>query len=379
MSDGSTGVYEELGVRPVINAQGNRTVIGGSSISRAIAEARDEANERYVPMEELLQKSGEYIARLVGTEAAYVTSGCCSALALSACACLAGDDPEKMAQLPDTSGMANEIIVLQAQRYSYDRCYTSQRGPPRPGRRRPGMLRGPDRGRHRSQDGRRRLPDQLRPRMTNVVSLEEAVEVAHRNGLPAIADAAAQLYPLDFFMRNAQAADLVCFGGKYVGAPHSTGFLCGRSDLVKSASDQGFIGFQTGGGQALGRGMKVDRQDVVALVAALRTWLTMNHEDRLMEYDSRLSVVQRTLRSIPGVEARIARVSQYFGLSLKVSLDVEKIGKTAHRVARELDEGEPRIWVMTDDSSDTFTVNAHALNEGEDKIVAERLSEALRE
>ena len=86
--------------------------------------------------------------------------------------------------------------------------------------------------------------------------------------------------------------------------------------------------------------MKVDRQDVVALVAALRTWLTMNHEDRLMEYDSRLSVVQRSLRSIPGVEARIARVSQYFGLSLKVSLDVEKIGKTAHRVARELDEGE---------------------------------------
>ena len=124
MSDDSKGVYEEMGVRPVINAQGNRTVIGGSSISRAIAEARDEANERYVAMEELLDKSGEYIARLVGTEAAYVTAGCCAALALSACACLAGNDPDKMAQLPDTSEMANEIIVLQAQRYSYDRCYT---------------------------------------------------------------------------------------------------------------------------------------------------------------------------------------------------------------------------------------------------------------
>ena len=378
MSDGSTGVYEELGVRPVINAQGNRTVIGGSSISRAIAAARDEANERYVPMEELLQKSGEYIAQLVGAEAAYVTSGCCAALALSACACLAGNDAEKMAQLPDTSGMANEIIVQQAQRYSYDRCYTVSGARLVPV--------GDDQGCSADQ-----IEAAIGPKTAAVaylinsdandgcVSLEEAVEVAHRNGLPAIADAAAQLYPLDFFMRNAQAADLVCFGGKYVGAPHSTGFLCGRSDLVKSASDQGFIGFQTGGGQALGRGMKVDRQDVVALVAALRTWLTMNHEDRLMEYDSRLSVVQRTLRSIPGVEARIARVSQYFGLSLKVSLDVEKIGKTAHRVARELDEGEPRIWVMTDDSSDTFTVNAHALNEGEDKIVAERLSEALKE
>ena len=349
-----------------------------SSISRAIAEARDEANERYVAMEELLDKSGEYIARLVGTEAAYVTAGCCAALALSACACLAGNDPDKMAQLSRHVGdgqrdhrPAGPALLLR---------------PLLHGQRRPGSC--------RSATTRAALPEQIEaaigPRTAAVaylinsaneddcLPLEEAVEIAHRNGLPAIADAAAQLYPLDFFMRNAQAADLVCFGGKYIGAPHSTGFLCGRSDLVKSASDQGFIGFQTGGGQALGRGMKVDRQDVVALVAALKTWLTMNHEDRLMEYDARLSVVQRSLRSIPGVEARIARVSQYFGLSLNVSLDVDKIGKTAHKVARELDEGEPRIWVMTDDSSDTFTVNAHTLNEGEEKIVAERLSEALK-
>ena len=377
MVSGSQGVYEELGVRPIINAQGNRTVIGGSSISKAIAEARDEANEHYVPMEELLEKSGEYVARLVGAEAAYVTSGCCAALALSACACLAGNDTDRMAQLPDTSGMPNEIIIQHAQRYSYDRCYTVSGARLVPV--------GDDHGCSAEQ-----IEAAIEPNTAAIayliradvddgcVPLEEAVEIAHRNGLPAIADAAAQLYPLDYFLRNAQSADLVCFGGKYMGAPQSTGFLCGRKDLVQSAVDQGFIGFQTGGGRAIGRPMKVDRQDVVALVAAAKAWMTMNHEDRLLGYDARLSVVQRALRGIPGVESKIDRVSQYYGVSLDVSLDTAGVGKTVHQVARELDEGEPRIWVMTGDSEDSFKVNAHALNEGEEQIVADRLSQVLR-
>lgn len=377
MAIGSRGVYAELGVRPIINAQGNRTVIGGSSISKSIAEARDEANEHYVPMDELLEKAGEYVAGVLGVEAAYVTSGCCAALALSAAACLAGSDTERMAQLPDASGMANEIIVQQAQRYSYDRCYTVS------GARIVAV-----------GDGDGCTADQIESAISpstaavaylirsdvedGCVSLEDVVDIAHAHGLPVIADAAAQLYPLDYLMRNAQSADLVCFGGKYMGAPHSTGFMCGRKDLVQSAVDQGFIGFQTGGGEAIGRPMKVDRQDVVALVAALKAWVTMNHEDRLLQYDARLSVVQRALRGIAGVEAKIVHNQSYYGLSLEVDLDIPSLGKSAHQVARELDEGEPRIWVLTDDSTDAFKVNAYTLNEGEEQIVADRLSAVLR-
>ena len=115
MSDGSTGVYEELGVRPVINAQGNRTVIGGSSISRGDCRGQGtrptSATSRWRSSS---RSPGSTSPNLSAPRPAYVTSGCCAALALSACACLAGNDAEKMAQLPDTSGMANEIIVLQA-------------------------------------------------------------------------------------------------------------------------------------------------------------------------------------------------------------------------------------------------------------------------
>ena len=376
MASGRLGVYEELGVRPIINAQGNRTVVGGSSISRAIADARDEANERYVPMEELLEKSGQYISELLGTEAAYVTSGCCAALALSAAACIAGNDPEKMARLPDTTGMKREIIIQQNQRYSYDRCYTSSGAKL--------VAVGDDDGCTPEQLEAAIGPDTaaiaylIRAEADgSIVSLEETVEIAHKHGLPAIADAAAQLYPLDYFVRNAQSADLVCFGGKYMGAPHSTGFLCGKKELVDSAVEQGFIGFQTGGGKAIGRPMKVDRQDVVALIAAVKTWLSMNHEDRLLGYDATLSVVQRALRGIPGVEARIVQHKHYYGVTLNVVLDTDALGKTAEQVVKELDEGEPRIWVLTV-GDDTVTVNAHALNKGEEQMVADRLSEVLR-
>ena len=84
------------------------------------------------------------------------------------------------------------------------------------------------------------------------VSLEDTVEIAHSHGIPVIADAAAQIYPLDYLRRNAQSADLVCFGGKYMGAPHSAGFLCGRKDMVQAAAAHGFIG-----PRPLGRGMKM--------------------------------------------------------------------------------------------------------------------------
>ena len=105
----TTWYNEELGVRVVINAQGNRTVLGGSSPWGEVRTAMDTANRHYVEMEELLEKSGRYIARYLGTEGAYVTSGAGAALALSAAACMAGDDQERIAQLPDTAGMRSEI------------------------------------------------------------------------------------------------------------------------------------------------------------------------------------------------------------------------------------------------------------------------------
>ena len=367
-------VYDELGVRVVINAQGNRTVLGGSSPAGDVRAAMDTANRHYVEMEELLEKSGRYLADMLGTESAYVTSGAGAALALSAAACIAGNDPDRIMQLPDTTGMRSEILIQKTHRYSYDRCLTSTGGYL--------VEIGDDDGCTAEQLEEAIGPDTaavaflVKPdQHEHSLPIEDTVRLAHEKGVPVIADAAAQNYPAEVFRRNAQSADLVCFGAKYLGAPHSTGFVCGKKGLVDAIVDHGFIGFETGG-WGIGRPMKVDRDGVIAVVTAVRNWFTMNHEDRLMAIEGKLSTIEQGLRGVPNVETDLAQVPLYWGFSLRVNLDSDALGKTAPAVAEELADGDPRIFVTADDDS-TITVNAHALNDGEETIVAEHLRNAL--
>ena len=374
MATAGADIYAKMGARAVINAQGNRTVLGGSATVPEVTEAMAAVNDTYIEMAELLARSGEYIADLLGVEAAYVTSGCSAALAFSAAACMTGRDLDKIGRIPDTTGMKSEIVIQKAQRYSYDRSFTV-----------PGATlveAGDDDGCSREQleaaigDNTAAVAYLVRPGdPDSVLTLEQAVEIAHDAGVPTIADAAAQIYPLDYFRRNAQAADIACFGAKYMGAPQSSGFLCGKKDLVDAASDQGFIAFQENGGRSFGRPMKLDKQEVVGVVTAVERWLTINHEDRLLGYEERLESVQQDLGATAGIDTEIEKVPQYYGSTLNVTFDTGVVGKTAQDIADELDAGTPRVWVSVVDER-TLTVTSHALNEGEELVVAERIRTA---
>ena len=374
MATAGADIYAKMGARAVINAQGNRTVLGGSATVPEVTEAMAAVNDTYIEMAELLARSGEYIADLLGVEAAYVTSGCSAALAFSAAACMTGRDLDKIGRIPDTTGMKSEIVIQKAQRYSYDRSFTV-----------PGATlveAGDEDGCSREQleaaigDNTAAVAYLVRPGdPDSVLTLEQAVEIAHDAGVPVIADAAAQIYPLDYFRRNAQAADIACFGAKYMGAPQSSGFLCGKKDLVDAASDQGFIAFQENGGRSFGRPMKLDKQEVVGVVTAVERWLTINHEDRLLGYEERLESVQQDLGATAGIDTEIEKVPQYYGSTLNVTFDTGVVGKTAQDIADELDAGTPRVWVSVVDER-TLTVTSHALNEGEEFIVAERIRAA---
>ena len=369
-------VYRRLGVRPVINAQGNRTVLGGSTPGPEVKAAMDQADGSYVKMQDLLDRTGEFIADLLDVEAAYVTSGCAAALALSAAACMTGDDPCKISQLPDTTGLKSEILIQKAHRYSYDRSFTV------PGAKLVEV--GTDDACSAEQLDAAIGPNTaavaflVRPEEDgSTVSLEQSVEVARARGVPVIGDAAAQLYPLDYFRRNAQTPDLACFGAKYFGAPHSAGFLCGKKDLVEAAADHGFMAFQHKGARAFGRPMKLDRQEIVGVVTALELWLTMNHEDRLLANEERIEVLQRGLEGAPNLKsAAMVRNSNFWGVTLHVEIDIEGLGMDANGVAAKLDEGDPCILVNVD-GDDTLGINVHTLNEGEEHVIAERLSGIL--
>ena len=367
-------VYAKLGVRHVINAMGNQTILGGSSPSDVVRDSMEDANGSYVEMRELLEKSGEFIADLVGTEAAYVTAGGAAAMALSTAACMAGSDPDKILQLPDTTGLKGEILIQQKQRYSYDRVYT---------------FAGADLITVGDDDGctAEQLEQAINPNTAaiayfvqpdwddSVVSLEETVKIAHKHDVKVIADAASQIYPLDYMLNNAQGADLVCFGAKYLGAPHDTGFVCGSKELVDAVAANGFIGFHTGGRRAMGRAYKVTRQGIVAVSAALDEWFTVNHEDRLLAIDNRLTNMETSLRGMQNAEASVVQHNRFWGSTLHVKID-PATGLTAQDVLDKLDEGNPRIWANSE-GDDTVTFNAHTLNAGEEDAIVQRLREII--
>src|SRR5437660_8476202 len=119
-----TNVYEQLGITPVINARGNNTVLGGSTPSARVRRAMQDVERYYVDMQQLLERSGEVIAGLLGAQAAYVTPGAAAALALGTAACLAGTDADKIARLPDTTGLPRQVLIQAGHHYHYEHVVT---------------------------------------------------------------------------------------------------------------------------------------------------------------------------------------------------------------------------------------------------------------
>lgn len=367
-------VYERLGVRRVINAWGVATELGGWTPSRKVMQAMEQANEATVEMQELLEKSGDFIADLLGVEAAYVTSGGAAAQALSIAACMAGADPDKIARLPDTAGMKDEVVIQARNRYMFDRCYTLTGA---------ALVEAGDGGGTSESD----LQDAIGPRTAAVayyiqppidaaiVSLEDTVAIARSHGVPAVADACSQIYPLDYFRRCAQSADLVTFGAKYMGAPHSAGFVCGKRDLIDAVSAQSFVSYHYDGGKAVGRAMKIDRHEIIGVVTAIEDWFTMDHEERILEYEARFADIEEAVRDLEGVAVRRTEIHHYVPYVMVVDIDESIIGKSAEDVRAELDSGNPRIWV--DAESGSLRVVVNCMTDEETRITADRLREAL--
>jgi L-seryl-tRNA(Ser) seleniumtransferase len=210
-----------------------------------------------------------------------------------------------------------------------------------------------------------------------VLSIPEVVEIAHKKGVAVLVDAAGEVYPLDRmqWIASGSGADLVCFGAKYVGAPHSTGILCGKQELVEAATLNGFIAYEMKDNHALGRAMKVDRQEVVAVVVALREWLTTDHETRLLNAEARVDTIVATLKGVPHVNTEREKVHRGPGVHMKVIVDEAGLGKKALDVAEALADGDPAIWVWCE--GNVLHIGVSNLLEGEDVLVADRLREEL--
>jgi L-seryl-tRNA(Ser) seleniumtransferase len=368
----ASGVFEQLDLKPVINARGNNTVLGGSTPSANVRRAMLDVERYYVDMQQLLERSGQAIADMLECPAAYVTPGAAAALALGTAACMAGTDASKIQRLPDTTGMRNTVLLQSTHRYHYQRAVTVS-------------------GAHLREVPSDELPTALEADDVVAVlfpahldgapgslSLAKVIELAHARNVAVIVDAAGRVYPLERFKSYTRlGADVVAFGAKYIGALNASGILCGRADLVAAATLQGFIGFETAAWEkSWGRPLKVDRQTIVAVVTALREWLDTDHDARLAGYERRLQAIASELDGAPGLQLSITRDEGPAPRVLRLQVDASRARLDVAGIVQGLWSGTPAIAVNRDGDS-AVLVNPVTLREEDDGIVASRLGELL--
>jgi L-seryl-tRNA(Ser) seleniumtransferase len=204
-----------------------------------------------------------------------------------------------------------------------------------------------------------------------VLSLGHVIQLARKNRIAVIVDAAGQVYPVERLKQyTAMGADLVGYGAKYFGAPNSTGVLCGRKDLVQAAALHGFIGFESSPYRTFGRPMKLDRQEIVAVVTALREWMTMDHQARFAAYARRVRRLQDELESVPHLQL-VPDGSPATGLRVLLSGQL----KSAAEVAGALQDGDPSIWVRS--LQGAIVVSVVTLEDGDEQVIADRVKSLL--
>ncbi len=381
------GVYEELGVRKVINASGTMTHLGGSIPDPRVMEAMKEASQSFVIMMELLEKAGEVVAEATGAEAGMVTSGSSAAMVLGAAACimrgsglegfdvqpverlnLDGDWRDLMQRLPEASWTRHEFIIQKAHRNAYDHAYnvaggklvvvgTSESCSPEE---------------LEAAINERTAAIAFTARTEDVgVPLRRVVEIAGRHGVPVVVDAAAELPPR-YNLRKyiAEGADLVVYsGGKHIAGPNDTGILCGRRDLIKLAT------LQAAPYRGIGRGMKVDRTQIVGFITALRLWLDKDEEAEFEGWREKARWIAEALKDahrVSGSEVVVDGRMRY----VHAQITIEEDDLTAADVVFNLRKGNPSIWV-NHLASNKIGIDTSLIRDGEEKVVVSTLKKVL--
>ena len=376
---GAGSVLGRLGVKDLINGHHWRTILGGSIMPPEVVDAMAESAGRFLDVGELNVKAGEYVAGITGAEGGMVTAGCAAAQVLQAAACMTGTDEDRIARLPDTTGMKNEIIIQHSQRNHYDSSYQHA------------GAKLVDIG---SEDGatRAELEAAIGDNTAAVayvwvmrywgLSLEEVIEVAHARGVPVVLDAAAELPPVGNLTKFiSMGVDLVAFsGGKGVRGPQSTGMLVGKKNLMEAAWENAFSFNKARAG--IGRPMKVCKEEIVGLVCALELFVDADHETEWAEWRAKSASIVEHVKHVPGLEARVYEGIVYEGPGSPTALVVLSEsweGRTAEEVQAAMLEGDPPIYIGVGPEPRELWVAPVALQDGEEDLVARRLLAALTE
>jgi L-seryl-tRNA(Ser) seleniumtransferase len=371
--------YQKLGVTPFINAAGTYTILTASIMPDEVQAAVAIAATQPVHLLELHDAAGAYLAKRLKCEAALVTSGAAAALTVGTAACVTLGNKQAIVNIPmDMSGLKNEVIVQKAHRYEYDHALRNC--------------------------GIRYLEvetvDEYEKAFTDKtvmthffnaedrgkISREDWIRVAHQHNIPCFNDAAADVPPISNLWKYTQMGfDLVTFsGGKGLRGPQCTGLLLGRKDLIDAARLN-----NSPYSNSIGRGLKVAKEEIVGLVAAVDWFLSQDDAAMEAEYQKRADLIAAKVKTIPTVKTQvfIPEVANHVP-HLLITYDQNRIKLSGTDVLHKMRAGKPRIELNPGTGGgpasaglpggpNTIIVGVWMLQPGEDAFVGDRLYDVL--
>jgi L-seryl-tRNA(Ser) seleniumtransferase len=370
---GSSGnVYEELGVTPVINAQGTMTVLGGSLMRPEVEAVMSMAGRHFVPILELEAAAGKRIAKMLKLPDGYdaiVTSGAAAAMQSGLAGILTGDNPRFIEQLPDLTGMKSEVIIQKSHRNPFDHQLRAT-----------GV-------KLVVIETKEQLLGAINSRtammhFTNFadadgsIKVAEWVQIAHAHNVPAFIDAAADTPPVSHLWDYAQMGyDLIAFsGGKAIRGPQCAGLLVGRKDLVAYALMNNSPNEDT-----LGRSQKVGKEEIVGMIKALESYLAEDHEALNREWQRRLEYISGVIASVPGVSTKfmVPDVANHVPHMI-IDWDPKRVSASPAQISAAMRQSKPSIVIEPAEQGGGLSMNSFMLQPGEERIIAARLTQLLQ-
>jgi uncharacterized pyridoxal phosphate-dependent enzyme len=359
-------IYDTLGVRTLINAKGTYTFLSGSLMPAEVTRAMQEASHHYVNLIELHQAVGAKIAKLLGVEAALVTSGAAGAIMLGTAASIAGKDPERIQQLPDLTGLKSEVIIQKSHRNPFDHAIRNVGV-------RLVVVETPQEMEQAFSEKTAMMYFLNAAQHHGQVGLEEFIAMGKRHGVPTFNDAAADVPPVSHLSDyNKMGFDMVAFsGGKGLCGPQCAGLLLGRQEFVDAAllNDNPHE-------DAIGRPCKVGKEEVIGMLVALERYLRVDHDAEWKDWERRLEAMNRIVSSVHGVETGqfVPDVANHVP-HMYIRWDEAALGLTGADCLRQLREGKPSIEALENKSG--IAVTPFMMKPGEEIVVARRVKAVL--
>lgn len=361
-------LFKELDVTPIINANVTMTFLSGSLMLPEVMEAINATAHDFANMYELQDKVGAKIAEMLQCEAAMVTSGAACAMTLGTAAAITGIDEELIKSLPHPPGPQREVVIQKSHRYVFDQAVRNT-----------GVklieVEGTT-GMEKAINKNTVMALFFNAAQEHSITHEEFVAIGKKHNIPTFIDAAADVPPVEnLFKYQKMGFDLVTFsGGKMIRGPQSTGLLFGRKDLIEAAK-LNHSPYEC----PIGRPMKVNKEEIFGMYAALKEYLERDHEMEWQGWLDRIQRIATQIEKVPTVkgETHVSEGPANAFPSLRLSWDQNQVKITPEQVTKALKTGTPSI--VAGGRGDTLRIGVVLLRPDQVDIVAGRVREILEQ